>query len=57
MIKPSKCIKILLLEAYKLVKETHNVEDLGNTSFEDFIKAGRNYDFINKNLFLDNDLN
>ena len=57
MIEPSEGAEALLLEACKLAKETSDVEDFGSASFEDFVEAEGNYDFINENLFSDDDSN
>ena len=57
MIEPLEGVEALLLEACKLAKETSDVENFDSTFFEDFVKAEGNYNFINKNLFLDDNSN
>lgn len=57
MIEPLEGVEVLLLKACQLAKETNNVKDFNSASFKNFIKAKENYDFINKNLFSNNDSN
>ena len=57
MIEPSEGVEALLLKVCKLAKETSDVEDFGSASFEDFVEAEGNDDFINENLFSDDDSN
>lgn len=57
MIEPSEGAKALFLEACNIAKETSDVDDFGSAFFEDFVEAKENYDFINENLFSDNDSN
>lgn len=57
MIEPLERVEALLLEAYKLAKETSDIKDIGNAFFKNFRETKRNYDFINENLFLNNDSN
>lgn len=57
MIEPLERVEALLLETYKLAKETSDIKDIGNAFFKNFGETKRNYDFINENLFLNNDSN
>lgn len=49
-------VEALLFEVYKLVSEASNMKNFGSASFEDIIEAEGNYDFINQNLFSNNNL-
>lgn len=55
MIETSERAEILFLEVCKLINNNSNKKEFEIASFEDFVEAEGNNDFINKNLFSDND--
>lgn len=49
-------IKLLLLKLCKLRKKTSNIKNFDNIFFGNFIEAKKNHNYINENLFSNNNL-